>query len=681
MTGIRQNWKEARGFLTRLARDTRGNTLALMAIAIIPLAGIIGGGIDISRMYIVKTRLQHACDAGALAGRKAMGAGLWSQTGAIDGSQETNYPQKIAMRYFDGNFDRTAYGGTTPAPEFTEAGGKVSGKASVSLPMTLMKIFGRTAETLSVTCEADMRLPNTDVMFVLDNTGSMGDTPSGDTQTKLQSLKDAVKCFYEIVARLDTTEVCTTGNPSGGVGGETQVRFGFVLYDTNVNVGKLLPTAYLADDWAFRSREIESIAYPTQGTPTETSSSIAWGSTGNWQDKAYSKSGTSATNCSNNVPATATNATGAVTRTQLTSSESPGSRTVTYKEVGPVTQSEYRYDSYSGGKNGTCYYDKRDTPGTKTAYFTRTDTAQVTWHYGLISQNIAGLKNGTDAWNDSIQVRIGNNGTMKTVGWDGCISERHTDQDIDFTAAKLPATAMDLDIDTVPSSGDANSLWGPVMKDMIYTPKGSKNSWDKDDQHTTSNYSNSSSYSCLAESRKLQEWKDASIFEGYVDSMRKGSNTYHDIGLIWGARLMSPTGIFKAENATTPKGGEIQRHMIFMTDGDPCTAAENYTAYGVAWFDHLQTTADQPADGATRCTEGAAITDQVNARTQAICKEIKKKDITLWVITFGYVDPRTVTRMTTCASDGRYFSANNKVELQDTFKKIADQISALRLTN
>ncbi|MDT8758044.1 pilus assembly protein TadG-related protein [Sphingomonas psychrotolerans] len=663
--------------MTRLARDTRGNTLAIIGIALIPLAGIVGGGIDISRMYIVKTRLQHACDAAALAGRKAMGAGTWNQTGTIDGVQETNYPLKIAQRYFDGNFDKTAYGGTDPQPQFIETGGKVSGSVSVSLPMTLMKIFGKTTETLSVTCEADMRLPNTDVMFVLDNTGSMADTPSGDSQSKLQSLKDAVKCFYEIVARLDTTEECTTGNPSGGVGAETQVRFGFVLYDTNVNVGKLLPTAYLADNWAFRSREIDSIAYPTAGTPSETSSSIAWGTTGSWQLKVTTKSGTSDTNCSGKIPTTTVTATGPGVQSQFATTESPGYRTVTYKEVTPVNQSEYRFNSY---KSNTCYYDKRDTPGTKTAYMTRTDTAQVTWHYGMISQNVAGLKNGTNAWNNSIQVRINTNGAMKTVGWEGCISERHTDQDINFSAATLPTTAMDLDIDTVPTAGDPNSLWGPVMKDMIYTPKGSKSNWDKTDQYTTTNYSNGSGYSCLAESRKLQEWKDSSIFENYVDSMRSGSNTYHDIGLIWGARLMSPTGIFKTENAATPKGGEIQRHMIFMTDGDPCTAAENYTAYGVAWFDHLQTVNDQAADG-VHCTEGTALTDQVNARTQAICKEIKKRDITLWVVTFGYVDPRTVTRMTTCASDGRYFSANNKADLQATFKKIADQISALRLTN
>ena len=59
-------------FLTRLRRDTSGNTLAIAAAAMVPLIGIVGGAVDMSRIYIIKTRLQHACDAGALAGRKAM---------------------------------------------------------------------------------------------------------------------------------------------------------------------------------------------------------------------------------------------------------------------------------------------------------------------------------------------------------------------------------------------------------------------------------------------------------------------------------------------------------------------------------------------------------------------------------------------------------------------------------
>ena len=45
------------GFLRRLARNTAGNTLVIMGMAVIPLAGLVGGAVDVSRLYLTKTRL------------------------------------------------------------------------------------------------------------------------------------------------------------------------------------------------------------------------------------------------------------------------------------------------------------------------------------------------------------------------------------------------------------------------------------------------------------------------------------------------------------------------------------------------------------------------------------------------------------------------------------------------
>ena len=93
---------EPKGFLMSLLRDVRGNALIIMTAALIPLTGMVGGGIDISRMYILKTRLQHACDAGALAGRKAMGGGTWAFN--------SYYARTQANLFFDGNFEGGAFG-------------------------------------------------------------------------------------------------------------------------------------------------------------------------------------------------------------------------------------------------------------------------------------------------------------------------------------------------------------------------------------------------------------------------------------------------------------------------------------------------------------------------------------------------------------------------------------------
>ena len=65
----------ARSPMTSLWRDQAGNTMVMTAAAILPLLAMIGGAVDASRIYLVQSRLQSACDAGALASRRAMAGG------------------------------------------------------------------------------------------------------------------------------------------------------------------------------------------------------------------------------------------------------------------------------------------------------------------------------------------------------------------------------------------------------------------------------------------------------------------------------------------------------------------------------------------------------------------------------------------------------------------------------
>ena len=158
----------------RLMHDKAGNALMLAAAAMIPLTGMVGGALDLSRLYLVKVRLQHACDAGALAGRRNMAGGAW---GTDD--------QTAANQFFDGNFVNGAYGTGAVTRTYTQptGGTSVHGAVSTTVPMTLMRVFAIPTATVSATCDSDMQMPNTDVMFVLDNTGSMACDPSDATAT------------------------------------------------------------------------------------------------------------------------------------------------------------------------------------------------------------------------------------------------------------------------------------------------------------------------------------------------------------------------------------------------------------------------------------------------------------------------------------------------------------------
>lgn len=671
-----------RTFLGRLACDSRGNMLAIMAAAMIPFCGLVGGGIDLSRMYITKTRLQHACDAGALAGRKRMGAGTWTAN--------SNAANAAAEQFFDANFASESYGSSGLTKSFTENAGKVTGTASATLPMTLMRVLGKRTETLTVTCDAEMRLPNTDIMFVLDTTGSMASKAvSTDTDTKIQGLHTAVKCFYEIVARLDTDAACTTGTPSGGTGNQVQIRFGFVPYATNVNVGRLLPTAYVADSWTYQSREPEwDSTTTTNWSPGVAGNTTSFGpTTSAWS--GYVNGETTWRNAQGGCTApTSTTSQPVTTTTPQTTPVPAGSNAQTYQQTTSTVVTESRYTSTPATFWGIQYCQvqvstRTTTTGVTTTYtqqrLTSTSNTFKRWHYGPVAHDISGLKNGND-WNASLQLPIGSNGTMQTVDWEGCIEERSTVRETNYSP--IPAGAKDLDIDLIPTAGDQSTLWAPALPSAIYTRSSTISTltnnaldlWASADKYTTLDYAQNAQYFCPEPARKLQSWADATAFSDYVDSLQPEGNTYHDIGLLWGARFMSPTGLFASENALTPQGGEIERNLIFMTDGDTVTQNYDYTAYGVPWFDRRQTPANQVPNQ-------TQLTEQVNLRFLALCDAVKNKNITLWVISFGNGSNATTEgRLEQCATSGRYFVARDSATLQSTFQSIANQISQLRLT-
>ncbi|MEP2989017.1 MAG: TadE/TadG family type IV pilus assembly protein [Parasphingorhabdus sp.] len=216
------------GFLKRLREDTSGNTLAMMAAAMVPLAGMIGGGLDISRAYMAKAKLQNACDAGALAARQGM-----------TGTNFTNADRLTAERFFDFNFPA----GTMAAEDIDfdiqqDAGDVASleGVATATIPTSLMKIFSYNEIDIAVDCNVKRDLGNNDIMVVLDVTGSMNCDPGhfpnhvdcdGDSNSKIARLRNGALGLYR--ALQDGTNTSRT-------------RFGLIPYSSSINVGRRLRT-------------------------------------------------------------------------------------------------------------------------------------------------------------------------------------------------------------------------------------------------------------------------------------------------------------------------------------------------------------------------------------------------------------------------------------------------------
>lgn len=713
--------QKKQGFLARLARNQAGNVIAMYAAALIPLLGMLGGGIDMSRMYLTKTRLQQACDAGALAGRKQMAGGAWS---------DSSYKARtVAVNLFNANFQTGSYGTTGGTPTYTESAGKVTGTATAQVPMTIMKIFGQPTKSITVSCEAQMAIPNTDVMFVLDNTGSMDDTNSGDTVKKIDGLKTAVRCFYETLAKIDTVANCGS-TPSGGTT-NVQLRFGFVPYSTNVNVGSLLPDGWLADSWSYQTRVANTALVHTWAAGTESAISGwgSWSATPTGYDVAsnfsgwniiptssvtingtnYSRNGSNSNSTNCNAPNSNNGAVGYVdtgniqnpalqSTTPATPTYPTASQTKTYNQSDNHTVIAYKYVYNSSVSPKTCYlyyatrsYTLTRSGGESTTPITWTDYNQLqSWTYKQASLNIANLKSHRSyvtlpIGSSSVSVKLSGSNSSTNINvvanvdvpWDGCIEERPTVSQSSYSP--IPSGAYDMNIDLVPSSGTSYSLWAPALEEAVWGRYTGSSTNTTSEVTTSSNLWHNISAYCPAAARKLQIYTSSTDFDNYVSTMTPTGNTYHDIGLVWGARLISPTGLFASENALTPNGGEIQRHIIFMTDGDACTGTENYTAYGAQWWDRRTTgSSSAPTDG---CTSTGTLTQQVNARTDALCTAIKNMDITLWVISYGGgISSSVETRLQNCASPGRYYSASNTSTLLSQFQGIANQISALRLT-
>ncbi len=225
----------APSLMVRLGRDVRGNTLAIFAAALVPIAGFIGSGLDMGRAYMTKSKLQNACDSAALAARRQMGSGRISDAARTEG-----------RRFFDFNFPA----GTMDAQPVVLAIGEaptdfsvVQVSATTAIPTTIMRLFGTANIPLEVSCSADKDYVNNDIMVVLDVTLSMNCT-AGSTRTACTSKETGSR-----VERLRTATAALYGALEDATGVRT--RYGFMPYSMIVNVGRDLDRSWLRDPQSY----------------------------------------------------------------------------------------------------------------------------------------------------------------------------------------------------------------------------------------------------------------------------------------------------------------------------------------------------------------------------------------------------------------------------------------------
>lgn len=230
----------------------------IAALSVIPLVGLTGGAVDLSRTYLVKARLQQACDAGALAGRRSM-----------SGTTVTDTDKQEALRYFYFNFPNGLMGSSQMVDNNAAAANHVASAvengqfhmwASTTVPTTLLRIFNINNIRVSADCLGEEYYVNTDIMLVLDTTGSMNcylsdalscsqeteKATSGTNKSKMLEMRTALKTLY---TNLRPAEQALKAK-------SLRMRIGFLQFSSTVNVGKLIraeSTGYIRSSYQYRN--------------------------------------------------------------------------------------------------------------------------------------------------------------------------------------------------------------------------------------------------------------------------------------------------------------------------------------------------------------------------------------------------------------------------------------------
>ncbi len=687
------------GFLSRLRRDTRGNTLAIVGAALVPLAAMIGSGVDMSRAYMAKARMQSACDAAALAGRRIMQADTPIETVETEAERffYFNFPQSGEGEDATGPYGTAGVDPTVTSP----MAGTVRVSAETEIPTTIMSMFGFESLPLNVTCDASLNFVNTDVMLVLDVTGSMAWNASGSqtsgvpvAEQRITSLRLAVMALYEEL------EPIQEQLEEAGL----RLRYGIVPYSSTVNVGHLIRAVnpdfidYTNDYWTRRATFTRPNFIPTD-TPITTNQAGLLTTPGTQRfrtsntDRAISNTncGYFGTNRGFSQSGWAYTAIGINDDADIYDPDGPAGPQAT-APAAPTGYTRYQFARLTPAwstnpANRVC---DRTVTITQRSYETRFsyDTtisnpdnfARLTLDASAyrddqpngdrttipIAQDTAPTSNNDDSYAGTTATLIGGNGLtllqmpdqvsgvgVANVPWSGCIEERQTEPSITTTTTSIPANALDLNINLIPNS-DA-SRWRAFWPQVT---------WFRSDANNGTALGNGS---CPREASRLAIWTEEEL-QTYVDSLVPVGSTYHDIGMIWGARMISTGGIF-ADGCETFNNMPCNRHIIFMTDGEMQPATTTYSAYGINSLDgRIGNTGQSNANLKTRH----------NARFLLACSAAKSMGVSVWVIAFGVgLNPE----LSACASNENQASAStNQADLIARFRQIGNQIGALRLT-
>lgn len=598
----------------------------MMAIALIPITALGGSAVDMARVYIVKNRLQQACDSGVLAGRKFMDEDSNTELGETATTQ--------AKAFFANNVAEGWLGITNVrfTPRRTDQN-RVAGDASVTVPMSVMRMFAAPDVTLAVSCEARFDIADTDIMFVLDTTGSMA-CPASDSaatcrnryfdrreytrpgsntaditpgyaggtgvsldewpDSRIAALRTAVMDFYDTMS--------SAKQPT------TRVRYGFVPYASTVNAGAAIRA--MSPHYLFGSGGTNDTAsYQTRYLVDE-------------QDGSRQSRNLRRRDCE-----------------QVRTGRDPGNR--------------LEFD-----RNGSAV--RREILWSNNGRLCQVTTVNIdpVWTYDRHAVNVSDFVSKASVRNPS-RVEQAND------TWLGCIEET------DNSASGW----RQFDINNLPPGMNPSlkpsgpQRWVPSWPGVTY--QRFRNGRPYLGSITAAGNSGDVQWmywsGCVKPVQRLKEL-DRDQVKTYVNDadFAPSGSTEHDIGMLWATRLLARDGVFASDNAKQGNRNAPKQVVVFMTDGEMEPNDRSYGLYGMEAWDRRVANGDSD------------LTFYHNARFSALCDKAKAMGIDVWTVALGTSITDELQR---CASSpDQAMATTSGSGLSEAFKKIAKAVAMLRIS-
>lgn len=194
----------------------------------------------------------------------------------------------------------------------------------------------------------------------------------------------------------------------------------------------------------------------------------------------------------------------------------------------------------------------------------------------------------------------------------------------------------------------------------------------------------------LCSSKPLKQLtKDFSSLKTYIDTLYAQGSTNIFEGLMWGWRTISPKSVFADGSADNKP--DVMKVIVLMSDGENSWNSTSnfnrstYLSYG--YFNNADgsNVTSRFRTGTANPSNASEARAAMDALTLEGCTNAKTAGYQIYTVGFSVaadpIDAAGLALLKSCASaDSQFFVAKSGTELVDAFKRIAEQIGKLRLT-